>query len=661
MANSNYSCPSPSCLSLSPFSSPVSSLAPRRSGEKARRRTMDGDPELVGGLVGRCIDAATASAESVERWRRQRRTLDLLPSYLADALLRRIIQRRILLYPSWLEIFQNSAEEIDLKGESSVDVEWLAYLGAFRHLRRLNLANCRAVNNSAIWYLSGMNNLKELDLSRCSKITDAGIKHVLAIQNLEKLHVSETGLTSNGVVLLSSLQNLNLLDLGGISITDEALCSLQVLTNLEYLDLWGSKISNRGVPVLEMFPKLSFLNIAWTEVTELPYLPSITCLNMSNCTICSIFYGKGSTSAPLLKLFGLGATFVDADKVFSIIDTSHVTYLDVSSSSICNLHFLVKMDMIEHLDVSFCGITDDSVEYIAKAGKGLKFLNASNSKLTSQGICVLAGNVINLETLYLSNTSVDDVALSYIALMPSLRIVDLSRTKIKGFAYEKSQDNLEKTFPLSLLQNLSHLESLNLEDTLVEDEALLPLVFLKQLRCLYLKSDLLSDVSLHILSSFSSLEYLGFRNAVLSNSGLLLFVPPKALHTLDLRGCWLLMEDVFSSFCKLHPQIELRHELVGTVPIDENVSAGSTYLTSEVRSEGYDGCFVDERIKYSMEDLLGLQLSSLSTPALHGLNMLPKELKRSKMSNHISFLIKYTRRNYWRCISYLDNSTDCMI
>ncbi|XP_064968719.1 receptor like protein 28-like isoform X2 [Musa acuminata AAA Group] len=596
---------------------------------------MDGDPELVGGLVGRCIDAATASAESVERWRRQRRTLDRLPSYLADALLRRIIQRRILLYPSWLEIFQNSAEEIDLKGESSVDVEWLAYLGAFRHLRRLNLANCRAVNNSAIWYLSGMNNLKELDLSRCSKITDAGIKHVLAIQNLEKLHVSETGLTSNGVVLLSSLQNLNLLDLGGISITDEALCSLQVLTNLEYLDLWGSKISNRGVPVLEMFPKLSFLNIAWTEVTELPYLPSITCLNMSNCTICSIFYGKGSTSAPLLKLFGLGATFVDADKVFSIIDTSHVTYLDVSSSSICNLHFLVKMDMIEHLDVSFCGITDDSVEYIAKAGKGLKFLNASNSKLTSQGICVLAGNVINLETLYLSNTSVDDVALSYIALMPSLRIVDLSRTKIKGFAYEKSQDNLEKTFPLSLLQNLSHLESLNLEDTLVEDEALLPLVFLKQLRCLYLKSDLLSDVSLHILSSFSSLEYLGFRNAVLSNSGLLLFVPPKALHTLDLRGCWLLTENVFSSFCKLHPQIDLRHELVGTVPIDENVSAGSTslhktYLTSVVRSEGYDGCFVDERIKYSMEDLLGLQLSSLSTPALHGLNMLPKELKRTE-------------------------------
>ncbi|RZR77939.1 hypothetical protein BHM03_00003149 [Ensete ventricosum] len=125
---------------------------------------MDGDPELVGGLVGRCIDAATASVESVERWRRQRRTLDRLPSYLADALLRRIIQRRILLYPSWLEYskfhflcrtFQNSAEEIDLKGESSVDVEWLAYLGAFRHLRCLNLANCRAVNNSAIWYLSG--------------------------------------------------------------------------------------------------------------------------------------------------------------------------------------------------------------------------------------------------------------------------------------------------------------------------------------------------------------------------------------------------------------------------------------------------------------------------------------------------------------------------
>lgn len=74
-----------------------------------------------------------------------------------------------------------------------------------------------------------MDNLKELHLSRCSKISDSGIKHIISIQSLEKLHISEIGLTSAGVNLLSSLCNLDLLDLGGIPVTDEALLSLQVL------------------------------------------------------------------------------------------------------------------------------------------------------------------------------------------------------------------------------------------------------------------------------------------------------------------------------------------------------------------------------------------------------------------------------------------------
>lgn len=204
------------------------------------------------------------------------------------------------------------------------------------------------------------------------------------------------------------------------------------MTKLEYLDLWGSKISNKGIAVLIMFPKLSFLNLAWTAVTKLPYLPSITCLNMSNCTISSVYYARSGSSSPLSKLTFLGTTFSDADEVFSNVYIGCVTFLDISRSSVYNLHFLVKMDMIELLDLSFCGITDNSVRYIAKAGKILKYLNASNTKLTSEGVEMLIGNVMNLETLCLSNTLVDDAALSYIALMPSLRVVDLSRTNIKG-------------------------------------------------------------------------------------------------------------------------------------------------------------------------------------------------------------------------------------
>jgi len=46
-------------------------------------------------------------------------------------------------------------EEVDLSGFLSVDSEWLAYLGSFRYLRVLKLADCKNVDNDAVWSLSG--------------------------------------------------------------------------------------------------------------------------------------------------------------------------------------------------------------------------------------------------------------------------------------------------------------------------------------------------------------------------------------------------------------------------------------------------------------------------------------------------------------------------
>ncbi|KAK3137269.1 hypothetical protein QOZ80_5BG0450120 [Eleusine coracana subsp. coracana] len=229
-------------------------------------------------LLDRCIDVAARSAATVEVWRRQRRSLERLPAQLADALLRRLAARG-LLFPSLLEVFQRSVEEVDLSGLAAVDAEWLAYLGSFRYLRVLKLADCKNITNPAVWALSGMNTLKELDLSRCSKISDAGIKHIVTIESLEKLHLSETGLTDNGVMAISSLTNLHLLDLGGIQMTDNALRSLRVLTRLEYLDIWGSTV-----------PNLMSLSLADTKIDDsaLPYIsmmPLLRTVDLSSTCI----------------------------------------------------------------------------------------------------------------------------------------------------------------------------------------------------------------------------------------------------------------------------------------------------------------------------------------------------------------------------------------
>ncbi|GLT67926.1 hypothetical protein SLA2020_401990 [Shorea laevis] len=244
-------------------------------------------------LVRLCLEAACKSKERVEKWRSQRRTLERLPSHLAQSLLQRLLHRR-LLFPSLLEVFKYSVEEIDLR-------------------------DCHRITDSALWAIAGMTNLKEVDLSRCMKVTDARVSHLVSILTLEKLWISETGLTADGVALLSSLKNLSTLDLGGLPVTDKALNSLQLLAKLEYLDLRGSKISNSGAAVLQRFPKLSFVNLAWTSVTNLPNLSSLECLNMSNCTINSILHGAGD-KASLTKLIFSGATFIDGAETFFHIE-----------------------------------------------------------------------------------------------------------------------------------------------------------------------------------------------------------------------------------------------------------------------------------------------------------------------------------------------------
>jgi hypothetical protein len=54
-----------------------------------------------------------------------------------------------------VRVFKHSAEEVDVKGDNSVDAEWMAYLGGFRHLRYLNIAECHRINSSALWPITG--------------------------------------------------------------------------------------------------------------------------------------------------------------------------------------------------------------------------------------------------------------------------------------------------------------------------------------------------------------------------------------------------------------------------------------------------------------------------------------------------------------------------
>lgn len=213
-----------------------------------------------------------------------------------------------------------------------------------------------------------------------------------------------------------------------------------MLTKLQYLDLWGSKLTNKGASLLQNFPQLSFLNLAWTEVTKLPNMPSLECLNLSNCTVDAILE-ENEDKAPLKKITLTGATFVNEAEAFLYLETSFLSFIDLSNSSIGRFDFLPQLNGLEHLNLSSTLLGDDKVELIASIGATLRTLSLSNTRVSSAGLEILAGHLPNLEIFSLSGTLVNDNSIPYISTMPSLKVIDLSNTSIKGM-YLSNDSNL---------------------------------------------------------------------------------------------------------------------------------------------------------------------------------------------------------------------------
>lgn len=163
-------------------------------------------------------------------------------------------------------------------------------------------------------------------------------------------------------------------------------------------------------------------------------MSSLECLNMSNCTINTILEGDGG-KAPLTKLIFSGATFINEAEALLYCETSFLSFLDVSNSSLQRFCFLPSMKELKHLDLSSSTMRDDLVKHVACIGADLRYLNLSNTRVSSAGVEILAGHVPNLEILSLSCTLVDDFVVFSISKLPSVKVVDLSNTKVKGINY----------------------------------------------------------------------------------------------------------------------------------------------------------------------------------------------------------------------------------
>ncbi|PIN09204.1 hypothetical protein CDL12_18210 [Handroanthus impetiginosus] len=356
------------------------------------------------------------------------------------------------------------------------------------------------------------------------------------------------------------------------------------------------------------------------SVTNLPNLSSLAYLKISNCTLHFIFEGVGH-KARMEKVMLPGAIIAGASEALEYVETSRHIFLDLSYSSLQSFSFLHSMNVLTDLNLSESALTDESIEHIAYIGTNKRYLNLSNTKVSSDGIGTLPEHVPNLETLLLSGTPVDDMAVPYISMMPSLKVINLSRTNVKGLIHQEG-DSPHDAPSFSALKNLSHLEKLELEEINIKDAALFPLMNLDKLIYLSLQSVSLTDASLYRVSSASKLIHLGVRDAVLTDGGLDSFIPPPAMEVLDIRGSWLLTKDVLLRFCHKHPRVEVRHELVEALDKRNFHYSSPSRLTMRTSQHKHkqsklsmsphrpDDIFLDQRLKYTREESLALQFSS---------------------------------------------------
>jgi Leucine-rich repeat (LRR) protein len=216
--------------------------------------------------------------------------------------------------------------------------------------------------------------------------------------------------------------------------------SLQPLSKLQVLHAWGSALTNDGAALLpHLFPTLETLSLAWTDVTRVPDLPLLTSLDMSQCTVDSLFQNaSGNASAkPLRELILAGASLHHpADWP----ELPHLHTLDLSGGK-------------AHPDYFFCG----------RFSSTLTSLNLSNTpaKDSVWGLVSLvqgAGSVVPLRWLRLEGgKGLDEEEMSLRSdVLLSGKLANLEELSVSGW------DSGDRNWA-SVAEALPHLRSLDLQ------------------------------------------------------------------------------------------------------------------------------------------------------------------------------------------------------
>jgi internalin A len=301
-------------------------------------------------------------------------------------------------------------------------------------LKRLDLS-FTYVSDAGIERLQQLQQLEELTLDATEAITDAAASYLRANKHLRKLVLRGTDITDVGMPYLAAVTGLKSLDLSHTMVGDVGLESLPALSELEELDLGGTRITGINLNFLKLLPKLRKLSFngiqrrnagaCWTPlITDLD-LDTISMLSGLEDLNLGVGVSLGKTGVPVgagnchvtggIQLTDLG--------VAKLAKLTKLRRLDISGARITltGLKVLETLPQLERLSLWNCTALDDSAAPEFKAF----------AKLTN---------------LDLSYTSAGDGTLNSLAVLPNLKLLYLTDTKVTPAGVQAFRKQKPATF-----------------------------------------------------------------------------------------------------------------------------------------------------------------------------------------------------------------------
>ncbi len=324
--------------------------------------------------------------------------------------------------------------ELSIQDGSVLKPEDIQLFGQLADLEKLQIFNCRSLNDESASKLAGLKNLKSLALTN-SVINDLTVEMIAAsFPNLTDLDLSSnTNLTSSVLKVICGMGKLQRLTLVQNRFDDVATSRLNQLENLKALDLRGNmEAGDTTLEVVAGLPKLTSLKHRSTAVTDLglEYLANSKTLDSLLMQDFAVTGRAGQSIAKLpnltqLEIFrcqGFGSDGVLALKGMKLARLTLRDLPAVDNQALAVFQDLPELKRLYIHEIS--SISDEGLQNL-EALKTLEVLDIwTVPQMTDATVNVIA-KLPNLKELSIRATGITDAAIDPILAMPNLQSLTL--------------------------------------------------------------------------------------------------------------------------------------------------------------------------------------------------------------------------------------------